>query len=210
MCDPVSLGLLATALTAKTVNTRQTARRQDRELAAGIRKQGEIGRESAGQVSEEIASLAESNPEAEKAEAIEGFMNTLRANQDLTSEAQGGDVFGASDRFAEDVSGSLAGVGERAGGRAELLSKIDAPGRQRSREAVGRGQLASDIRGFQDRSEMEDFMARLRASEQRNNPLIDIGADIMSGVATGGLASGTNLTTLFGDKIANLGFLGAP
>jgi len=208
MCDPVSLGLLATALTAKTVNTRQTARRQDRELAAGIRKQGEIGKESAGQVQEEIASLAASNPEAEKAEAIEGFMNTLRANQDLTTEAAGGGVFGASDRFAEDVSGAQAGVGARAGGRAELLSKIDAPGRQRSREAVGRGQLASDIRGFQDRSETEDFMARLRASEQRNNPLIDIGADIMSGVATGGLASGTNLTELFGDKIANLGFLG--
>jgi len=209
MCDPVSLGLLASALTAKTINTRQTARRQDRELAAGIRKQGEIGRESAGRVQEEISSLAASDPEAEKAEAIQGFMNTLRANQDLTQEAVPG-VPGASERFAEDVSGAQAGVGARAGGRASLLSKIDAPSRQRTREAVGRGQLAADVRGFADRSEMEDFMARLRASEQRNNPLIDIGADIISGVATGGIASGKNLTTLFGDKIANLGFLGAP
>jgi len=209
MCDPVSLGLLATALGAKTINTRQTARRQDRELAAGIRKQGEIGRESAGRVQEEIASLAESNPEAEKAEAIKGFMNTLQANKDLTSEAVPG-VPGASKRFAEDVSGALSGVGARAGGRAELLSKIDAPGRQRTREAVGRGQLAADVRGFQDRSQTEDFMARLRASEQRNNPIVDILADLTSGVATAGVASGKNLTTLFGDKIANLGFLGAP
>ncbi len=210
MCDPISLGLLATALTAKTVNTRQTARRQDRALALGITKQGEIGRESAARVQEEIASVAESSPEAEKAAAIKGFQDTLRANQDLTSQAAGGDLFGASERFAEDVSGSLAGVGARAGSRAELLSKIDAPGRQRSREAVGRGQLAADVRGFADRSSMEDFLAQLRASEQRNNPLIDIGADLLSGIATGGLASGTNLTSLFGDKIANLGFLGAP
>ncbi len=210
MCDPVSLALLAGALTAKTVNTRQTNRRKDRELAAGIRKQGEIGQESADAVNKEIQSLAESNPEREKAEAIAGFQATLRENQDLTSEAQGGDIFGANERFAEDVSGSLAGVSARAGGRAGLLSKIDAPGRQRTREAVGRGQLAADVRGFADRSEMEDFLARLKASEQRNNPLIDIGADILSGVATGGLTSGTNLTGLFGDKIANLGFLGAP
>lgn len=209
MCDPVSLGLLATSLLAKSVNTNQTMRRKDRELARGITKQGEIGRESAGQVNEEIANLAASNPEAEKAEAIAGFMNTLRANQDLTTEAVGGDVFGASDRFAEDVSGAQTGVSARAGGRADLLSKIDAPGRQRTREAVGRGQLASDIRGLQDRSQMEDFMARLRASEHRNNPIVDIGADIVGGIATGGLTSGTNLTTLFGDKIANLGFLGA-
>jgi hypothetical protein len=157
---------MITALTAKTVNTQQTAKRQDRLLAAGIRKQGEIGKESAGRVSEEIASLAASDPEAEKAEAIKGFMDTLQANRDLTTEAAGGDVFGASERFAEDVSGSLAGVGARAGGRAELLSKIDAPGRQRTREAVGRGQLAADVRGFQDRSQAEDFMARLKASEQ--------------------------------------------
>jgi len=202
--------MMFTALTAKAVNTRQTARRQDRELAAGIRKQGEIGKESAEAVNAEIQSLAESNPEAEKAEAIAGFMDTLRANQDLTTEAAGGDVFGASDRFAEDVSGAQAGVSARAGGRAALLSKIDAPGRQRTREAVGRGQLASDVRGFADRSEMEDFMARLKASEHRNNPIIDIGADLLSGVATGGIASGKNLTTMFGDKIANLGFLGAP
>jgi len=210
MCDPISLGLLATSLGAKAINTRQTARRQDRELAAGIRKQGEIGKESAGRVQEEIASLAESNPEAEKAEAIKGFINTLQANKDLTAEAQGGDVFGASDRFAEDVSGSLAGVGERATGRAGLLSKIDAPSRQRTREAVGRGQLAADVRGFADRSDMEDFLARLKASEQRNNPIVDILADVAGGVATGGIASGKNLTTMFGDKIASLGFLGAP
>jgi len=210
MCDPVSLGLLAASLGAKAVNTRQTARRQDRELAAGIRKQGEIGKESAGRVQEEIASLAASDPEAEKAEAIAGFMDTLQANKDLTTQAQGGDVFGASERFAEDVSGSLAGVGSRAGGRAELLSKIDAPSRQRTREAVGRGQLAADVRGFADRSDMEDFLARLKASEQRNNPIVDILADVAGGVATGGIASGKNLTTMFGDKIASLGFLGAP
>ena len=207
MCDPVSLGILVSSLGAKAINTRQTARRQDRELATGIRKQGEIGRESAGRVNEEIASLAASDPEAEKAEAIKGFIDTLRSNKDLTAEAVPG-VPGASERFAEDVTGAQAGVSARAGGRADLLSKIDAPVRQRTREAVGRGQLAADVRGFQDRSQMEDFLARLKASEQRNNPLVDILADVGTGVATAGVARGTNLTDFLGDKIADLGFLG--
>ena len=209
MCDPISLGLLAASLGAKAVNTRQTARRQDRELALGIRKQGEIGKEAAGRVQKEVTSLAESNPEVEKAEAIKGFIDTLRSSQDLTSEALPG-IPGASERFAEDVGAAGAGVRARAGGRAELLSKIDAPIRQRQREAFGRGRLGVDIGELGERSSAEDFLARLRASEQRNNPLIDIGADILGGVATAGVASGKNITELFGDKIANLGFLGAP
>lgn len=127
----------------------------------------------------------------------------------MTEEAQP-DVFGASERFAEDVTGARAGVSERAGGRAGLLSKIDAPIRQRQREAVGQGQLAADVAGFQDRSQSEDFLARLRASEQRNNPFIDIGADLLGTVATAGVSQGVNLTDILGDKIANLGFLGAP
>lgn len=205
MCDPVVTPLILSAVAggAKAINTRQTGRRQDRALAAGIRRQGEIGRESAGRVQKEITSLAASDPEAEKAEAIQGFMNTLRENQDLVSEAVPG-VPGASARFAEDVSGAGAGVRARAGGRAGLLSKIDAPVRQRQREAVGRGRLGADIGQLAERSEAEDFLARLRASEQRNNPFIDIGADILSGFATGGatlpnfLKGGTNLAGLVG------------
>lgn len=190
MCDPVTAGLILTAVGggAKAINTRQTGRRQDRELAAGIRRQGEIGRKSAARTQQEIADVAASGPEGEQAEALQGFMDALRANQDLTDVTQPG-VPQASERFAEDLAGARAGVRTRAGGRADLLSRIDAPFRQRQRESVGRGRLATDIGRFQDRSTSADFLARLRASEQRNNPFIDIAGSILQGVG-GGIAGG--------------------
>jgi len=219
MCDPVSIGMMITAMTAKAVNTRQTMKRKDRELAIGIGKQGELDKEAAERVNEEITALGASNPEVEKAAAVAGFKDTLRASQDLTAEAQP-DVFGASERFAEDLGQSKQGVDARAAGRAELLSKIDAPGRQRQTEAVGRGQLSSDIGQFADRSQMEHFLSTLKASEHRNNPFVDIIADVVSGVASGGVTSGAagvakagagkGVADFFQDRIANLGFLGDP
>ena len=193
MCDPATLILLASSITAKTVNTRQTFRRKDREIARGIREKGKIGRESAARTNEEIQNLAKSDPEAEAAESLASFVEALRAGKEETIPG----VPGANERFAADVASARAGVAGEAGSRAGLLSRIDAPQEQRRGEAVRRGRLASDTRMFADRASSADFLAQLRASEQRNNPFVDILADIGVGVATGGLTgggSGANLT----------------
>ena len=199
MCDPISLALLATSIGAKTINTRQTLRRKDREIAAGIREKGKIGRESAARTNEEIQSLAKSDPKAEAAESLASFVEALRTGKEETLPG----VPGANERFAEDVAAARAGVAGEAGSRAGLLSRIDAPQEQRRGEAVRRGRLASDIGVFADRANSADFLAQLRASEQRNNPFVDILADIGIGASTGGLlkgaGKGVNLAKLFGE-----------
>jgi hypothetical protein len=197
MCDPVSLALLATSIGAKTINTRQTIRRKDREIAAGIRKKGKIGREAAARTQEEIKRVGESDPEAERAESLASFVEALRTGKEETIPG----IPGANQRFAEDVAAARAGVAGEAGSRAGLLARIDAPQEQRRGEAVRRGRLASDIGVFADRGASADFLARLRASEQRNNPFIDALASLGMGVASGGIAGGGGGLT---EKLAGL------
>ena len=202
MCDPVSIGLLISSIAAKTINTRQTFKRKDREIAAGIRKKGKIGRESAARTQEEIQSLATSDSKAESAESLASFVDALQASKEETIPG----VLGANQRFAEDVAAARSGVATDASTRAGLLSRIDAPQEQRRGEAVRRGRLAVDTAQFADRGASADFLARLRASEQRNNPFVDAIASIVGGVATGGLTSAgagagnltQKLTSLFG------------
>ena len=197
MCDPVSLGLMAASVIGKTINTRQTFRRKDREIARGIREKGKIGRESAARTEGEIQNLAKSDPEAERAESLTAFMDALAANKEETIPG----VSGANQRFAEDVTAARAGVAGDASTRADLLSRIDAPIEQRRGESVRRGRLASDTRMFADRGASAEFLAQLRASEQRNNPFVDAIASIAGGVASAGVAGGgANLT----DKLKGL------
>jgi len=197
MCDPISLALLATSIGAKTINTRQTFRRKDREIARGIREKGKIGRESAARTEGEIQNLAKSDPEAERAESLASFVDALREGKEETIPG----VEGANQRFAEDVAAARSGVAGDASTRAGLLSRIDAPVEQRRGEAVKRGRLASDTRMFADRGASAEFLAQLRASEQRNNPFVDAIASIAGGVASAGVAGGgANLT----DKLKGL------
>jgi hypothetical protein len=183
---------MASSIAAKTINTRQTFKRKDREIARGIREKGKIGRESAARTEGEIQNLAKSDPEAERAESLTAFMDALATNKEETIPG----VSGANQRFAEDVAAARAGVSGDAGTRADLLSRIDAPVEQRRGESVRRGRLASDTRMFADRGASADFLAQLRASEQQNNPFIDAIADIAGGVAgASGLTGGANLTT---------------
>ncbi|KKL80380.1 hypothetical protein LCGC14_2005320 [marine sediment metagenome] len=197
MCDPVSLGLMAASVIGKTINTRQTFRRKDREIARGIREKGKIGRESAARTEGEIQNLAKSDPEAERAESLASFVDALREGKEETIPG----VEGANQRFAEDVAAARSGVAGDASTRAGLLSRIDAPVEQRRGEAVKRGRLASDTRMFADRGASAEFLAQLRASEQRNNPFVDAIASIAGGVASAGVAGGgANLT----DKLKGL------
>jgi hypothetical protein len=196
MCDPVSLALMASSIAAKTINTRQTFKRKDREIARGIREKGKIGRESAARTNEEIQNLAKSDPKAEAAESLESFVAALAGGKEETIPG----VEGANQRFAEDVAAARSGVAGDASARAGLLSRIDAPQEQRRGEAVRRGRLASDTAAFADRGRSAEFLAQLRASEQQNNPFVDAIASIVGGVAGGAGTGGVNLT----DKLKGL------
>lgn len=181
--DPVSLAIMAGSAIAKTINTQNALKRADRDIAAGIDAQGRIGRQAMSEVDAEIARTAQSNPEAEQAQAMAGYLSALRQSKPNVDSGIP-DVPGASSRYAENVSGARQAVGRFGTQQSDILSRVDAPIRQRERE--GRSQLRTgqvvDARALD--AQMADYLARLRASERRPNPWVDAIADIAGGYGT--------------------------
>ena len=201
MCDPVTVGLILTAAGGgtKAINQQISLGRQDKVTARGIREQGELQRTADKSINEQIADIASSTGETERAEALEGFLNTLRGSQELTGAEV--DPLGlGGQRFAERV-----GTGEartRAAGteRAGRLSVVDAAGRQRVGEAGRVAATATGLDELQRQSQARDFITRLRVASKRPNPLVDALGSTLQGagsiVALGG-GGGLNLDKLF-------------
>lgn len=201
MCDPATIGLILTVAGGgtKAINTGISLRRQDKAAARGIREQGELQRTADKSVNEQIADIASSTGETERAEALEGFLNTLRGSQELTGAEVDPLALGGQ-RFAERV-----GAGEtrtRAAGteRAGRLSVVDAAGRQRVGEAGRVAATATGLDEIQRQSQARDFITKLRIASKRPNPLIDALGTIAQGagsIVALGAGGGPNLSKLF-------------
>lgn len=172
MCIGPELALIA-AGTALSAGTQMHAmRKQDREAAEGLRRQGEIQQRAGRRVQQQIQELQASNPEGERKAASDQFMTALRKAR--TVSPTGGDAFSTpgatSNRFASDVSSARATADDEAATSAGQLARIDAPMLQRVREGQRAAATASDLSMLDRDSAAEDFLTRMRVSRIAPNP----------------------------------------
>ena len=128
MCDPVTAGLILTAASGGTeaINQHQALRRQDKQAAEGIRRQGRIQAGASKRVDEQIDDFATSTGESERADSLEGFLNAIRESKGATEGALD-PIATANPRFAERVTGGKARIAKAGTEQAGRLSRIDAP-----------------------------------------------------------------------------------
>ena len=197
MCDPVTAGLILSAVGGgtKAINQQISLKRQDRATARGIREQGELRRGADLSVNEQIADIAGSTGEAERGEALEGFLNTLRESADVTGGTPDPLALGGQ-RFAERVEGGVAKTRRAGTERAGRLSTIDAARTQRLRESERVALTGLDINEIQNQSRAADFINQLRVASKRPSPLIDALGSVLQGagsVVALGAGGGANL-----------------
>ncbi len=215
MCDPVTIGLILTAAGGgtKAINQQVSLRRQDKTAAEGIRAQGELQEGANVKLNKQIEDIATSTGEGERAEALEGFLNTLRESQDLTG-AEADPLALGGQRFAERVEGGEATTRAAGTERAGRLSTIGAAGEQRRRETGRIGDTASALNEIQRQSQAKDFITRLRIASKRPNPLVNALGTTLQGagsVVSLGAGGGANLNKLFAKgSIVDPSILGTP
>ncbi len=213
MCDPVTAGLILSAAGggAKFVNNQAALKRQDRQAAEGIRRQGRIQRNANQKVGAQIEDIAASDGTAERTESLDGFINALRAADDSTTGALP-NISGANQRFAENVSAGKAAINKSSGERAGRLSRIDAPRFQRINEQGRVGRTASDLGEDSRRSRAEDFLTQLRIASERPNEFINALGSVAQGAGSAlTLGGGGGLFNLFkgGPNLAKLADAGS-
>ncbi len=201
MCTGAELGLLLTVVGggAGAVNTGISNRRRGRAAAEGIRQQGETQAEANRRVNERVQDIAQSNPEEERTASLEGFLNTLRD----ASKTTGGDTdplaLGGS-RFAERVGSGEVETRRRGVESSDILSRIDAPLRQRTREAGRVGDTALQLDELGRQSQADAFINQLRVASKRPNVLVEALASAAKGagsVISLGAGGGEDLLKLF-------------
>lgn len=167
----VNVGIALATLAVGAYQQDRVADRQDDQAAAAIRTQSMLQRKADAKVNEQVQNLESSTAEDERAQRMDSYMDTMRANR---GKLQAGltPTFG-SEAFRQDAANDVADVQQYAADTAGLMSRIDAAGMQRQGEAFGYGKLATDIGLIGRQSAGEDFMSRLRMSTIRRNPWID-------------------------------------
>lgn len=205
MCDPATIGLIITGLStgAGAINEDQALRRQNRQAAEGIRRQGLIQSGASGRVDEQIEDIRTSTGASERAESLEGFLNAIRESRGATEGALD-PVLAANPRFAERVTGGKERIAKAGTEQAGRLSRIDAPLFQRQAESGRIGRTVGDVNEFARQSSAEDFLTQLRIAAERPNEFINaltevgkgVGSVLTLGSGAGLFGGGENLTKL--------------
>lgn len=192
----IALGISLLGVAANQYNTQQTAKKQDRALAAQITQQGQKQQQASAKIAEALASQAQSDAIDEQAQSQESYLDTLRQGQ------QGGGFNdgpgGFSDEYRRGTAQAGQELGEYGSGRAQLLSRIDAPRLQRQNEGVVFDTLGNDLRMIGREASGDAYLSQLRYNSIRRDPWLDALASGASayGGAMAGRGGGTGATTI--------------
>lgn len=194
--DPVTLGLVASAASTalgvgvQQYETNRTAKRQDREAAGAIQRQGKIQQEADRAVTDQVNELAAGDAAGERNQRLEQYVQALRRGRPQANQNGALPVGGAT--FAADANAARAASDATAAATAGLQARIDAPQLQRQGEAFDYGRLATDLGLAGRESAGQSFIDQLRMRQIRRRPGVDLAAGLISagGQAAGGALAG--------------------
>ncbi len=169
----VPLAIGAASAGAGYINSQRTARRQDEALAQQIRDQVAARQAAAQRVAQTVQETAASAPEQDRAGALQGYLDALRAHRAAASGAMAtpGGTSAAFQQDARDAAGGVQDYGDRV---ADLMARIDAPALQRQREGFAIGNLGVDLARLRSKAQGMDFLNELRLRGIRRNPWLDL------------------------------------
>ena len=205
-----AIPLVMTALSAAgtAYNTRRTEKKQDNQLARQLQRQGNDQQEADARTAQLIQQRAGSTDKEERGEALGSFMKNMIAQQGNANRGLQ-TTGGVSDAYTQSAADASLGIGQYGDKIADLLSRIDAPGRQRQNEANEGVRFQQDINQLKRRSAGADFLSDLRLRGIKRNPWIDLGAGVLSSAAGGmagrggGAATGAGANVNIGNNMDN-------
>ena len=175
----IALGITLLGAAASAYNTQQTAKKQDRALAAQITQQGKKQQQASAKIAEALAAQAQSDPADEQAQQMESYLSTLRQGQQNAGLNTGPGGF--SEAYRQGTAEAGQQLGEYGSARAGLLSRIDAPRLQRQNEGILFDTLGNELRMIGREASGQNYLDQLRYNSIRRDPWLDA----LSGVASG-------------------------
>ena len=167
----IALGIAIAGAALSAYNTQQTAKKQDRALAAQITQQGKKQQQASAKIAEALAAQAQSDPADEQAQQMESYLSTLRQGQQNAGLNTGPGGF--SEEYRRGTAEAGEQLGEYGTGRADLLSRIDAPRLQRQNEGIMFDTLGNELRMIGSEASGQAYLDQLRYNSIQQDPWLD-------------------------------------
>ena len=201
----VPLVLSAVSAGATYVNQRNTAKRQDNELAAQLRGQASKQHEADAKTAQLIAGEAKSSPIEERQKISADFGRSLAAKAPQASTAltvPGG----ASAAYEKAGSDAQLGITKYGKDRSDLLADMDAPFAQRLDDQIKRGRYSTDANQIGRFNRGDTFLSNMRLSNIKGNPKLALLSSLAAtgARATAGGGGGGGFGTAEWEKAPNL------
>ena len=167
----IALGIAIAGAALSAYNTQQTAKKQDRALAAQITQQGKKQQQASAKIAEALAAQAQSDPADEQAQQMESYLSTLRQGQQNAGLNTGPGGF--SEEYRRGTAEAGEQLGEYGTGRADLLSRIDAPRLQRQNEGIMFDTLGNELRMIGSEASGQAYLDQLHYNSIQQDPWLD-------------------------------------
>jgi len=168
----VATAVVLIGAAANQYNTHQVQKRQDNELGLQIQQRAARQQDADKEVMKTIADRAANTGDSARTSMLDQYANQVRAAQGSATSGLR-QVGGVSDAYRQAANDAALGISDYAGDTASLMSRIDAPTRQRQEEAQQNAQLSTALSLIGNRSAGDDFMSNLRLQGIRRNPGLD-------------------------------------
>lgn len=187
-------------------NTNRTLHAQDAQIARGILQNRKEREGAAQRVNQQIASMAADTGERDRGQSLADFQEALR--RDRGSIETGLDATLGGDRFVERAGDATVNLRTAGQEMADRLATITGLLQQRQREGNERGRTAVDLQGIERNIDMNDYLARLRAASERNNPWVDAAGGLLkaygSALAMKPIGSSLNVNTIVDPAVGTI------
>lgn len=176
----ISAATSAAAGGAAYINQRNTAKRQDSELAAQLRASGQKQQQADAKTAALIASEAKSTAAPERAKIAADFGKEVATK--MPQATSGLNVpGGASAAYEKAGSDRALGIADYANTRAGNIADIDAPYAQRLDEKINRGRFGTDISQIDRFNRGDNYLSNLRLSQIKGNPKLALFSSLVGG-----------------------------
>lgn len=167
-------------------NTNQTEKRTKNALNQQLADQDARQKEAQALVDATLNRTSDSDPDAARTTAMDGYLDQLRKTQGLATAGLG-QIGAVSDRYTAAAEAANQGIFDTGLRRADQFARIDAPLTQRMNEGIDFGRLSSDLGRVGAKSDTDRFLGTLRMQlASRRNPGLDAAGSLLTSYGSSG------------------------
>lgn len=196
----VAIGIALAGAAVNAYNTQQTAKKQDRALAAQITNQGKQQQSANAKIAEALSAAAVSDSQDEQQMQMDNYLQTLAQGQQAGGINDGPGAF--SQEYRQGAAAANDDLGEYGTTRAGLLSRVEAPRLQRMNEGILFDNLGNELRMIGRESSGQAYLDGLRYNAIRRDPWLDALSSVATSYGKGNAGSfGSSAGTTIGPVV---------